>query len=172
MSVYYPTAAVITGQEALDLMVAILQRYDVGHLALNGDDFPYVIPLNHTYLDGQLILHGSIDGKKVDMMKSCPRVCYGVYGTQSPVLKPEGALRACSKDYQSVVCYGNMRIENGSPEWQEHLAVLARDYSHKPPEHNDALSTSCFVIDIVEMTARIALHPEPKVIYSYRFPPR
>jgi nitroimidazol reductase NimA-like FMN-containing flavoprotein (pyridoxamine 5'-phosphate oxidase superfamily) len=172
MSVYRPTAAVITGQEALDLMVGILQRYDVGHLALNGDDFPYVIPLNHTYLDGQLILHGSIDGKKVDMMKHCPRVCYGVYGTQTPLIKPDNALRACSKDYQSIVCYGNIRIENGTPEWLEHLTVISRDFNHRLPEPNDAVNTSCFVIDIVEMTARIALSPEPKVIYSYRFPSR
>ena len=172
MSVFYPTAAVITGQEALNLIVGILQRYDVGHLALNGDDFPYVIPLNHTYQDGQLILHGSIDGKKVDMMKHCPRVCYGVYGTQNPVIKAEGALRACSKDYQSVVCYGNIRIENGSAEWLEHLETYARDFNRTPPEPSDAVNTNCFVIDIVEMTARIALSPEPKVIYSYRFPSR
>jgi len=171
MSVFHPTVAIITGQEALDLMVGILQRYDVGHLALNGDDFPYVVPLNHTYQDGKLILHGSIDGKKVELMERCRRVCYGVYGTQTPAFKNGEALRSCSKDYQSVVCYGNIRIENGSAEWSEHLAAFAGDFSHKPPEHKDALSTSCFVIDIVEMTARIAFHPEPKVIYSYRFPP-
>ena len=171
MSVFHPTAAIITGQEALDLIVAILQRYDVGHLALNGDDYPYVIPLNHTYQEGRLILHGSIDGKKVDMMQRCPRVCYGVYGTQTPAIQQGGARRSCSKEYQSVVCYGSIRIEHGSAGWREHLETLARDFSHKPPEHTDALNTSCYVIDILEMTARIAFHPEPKVIYSYRFSP-
>lgn len=98
-------------------------------------------------------------------------MCYGVYGTQTPVEKQAGALHACSKTYQSVVCYGNLRIENGSAEWLEHLAVLARDFSHRLPEPQDAVNTNCFVIDIVEMTARIAFSPEPKVIYSYRFPP-
>jgi nitroimidazol reductase NimA-like FMN-containing flavoprotein (pyridoxamine 5'-phosphate oxidase superfamily) len=170
MSVYHPTIATITDQEALDLMVGILQRYDVGHLALNGDDYPYVIPLNHTYLDGKLILHGSIDGKKVEMMQRCSKVCYGVYGTQSPLVKDGVVLRSCSKDYQSVVCYGNLRIEQGGVEWRKALGAFARDYSHKPPEHTEAGNTKCFVIDIVEMTARIAFHPEPKVIYSYQFP--
>jgi nitroimidazol reductase NimA-like FMN-containing flavoprotein (pyridoxamine 5'-phosphate oxidase superfamily) len=169
MSVYHPTVAVITGQEALDLMVGILQRYDVGHLALNGEDYPYVIPLNHTYYDARLILHGSITGKKVEMMVRCPRVCYGVYGTQIPVVKEGVAQRSCAKAYQSVLCYGSIRIERGSDEWRSHLGAFASDYSHKPPEHNEAESTSCFILDIAEMTARVAFHPDPKVIYSYRF---
>jgi nitroimidazol reductase NimA-like FMN-containing flavoprotein (pyridoxamine 5'-phosphate oxidase superfamily) len=157
-------------------MVSILRRYDVGHLAMNGcgelpEDFPYVIPINHTYHDGQLILHGSITGKKVEMMERNPPVCYGVYGTQSPPVKDGTALRSCTKDYQSVVCYGNIRIESRGAAWRKSLGAFARDYSHKPPEHKEAESTSCFVIDIVEMTARIAFHPEPKVIYSYTFPP-
>ena len=169
MSEYYPTSATITGQEALDLMVGILQRYDVGHLALNGEDFPYVIPLNHTYHDGKLILHGSITGKKVELMQRCPNVCYGVYGTQTQTVKEGVTLRSCSKAYESVVCYGVIRIERGSAAWRKYLGDFARDYSHKPPEHTEAESTNCFVIEIVEMTARVAFHPEPKVIYSYKF---
>jgi len=169
MSVYHPTAAVVTGQEALDQIVNILQRYDLGHLALTGDDYPYVIPLNYSYLDGKLILHGSIDGKKVEMMEGCQHVCFGVYGTQTPD-SHSGKLHSCSKDYQSVVCYGNISIEHDNAEWLKHLGAFARDFSHKPPEHNDAFNTNIFVIDIVEMSARIAFHPEPKVIYSYKFP--
>jgi nitroimidazol reductase NimA-like FMN-containing flavoprotein (pyridoxamine 5'-phosphate oxidase superfamily) len=87
-------------------------------------------------------------------------------------VKQAGALRACSKEYQSVVCYGSIRIENGSADWLEHLTALSHDFNHRLPEANDAADTSVFVIDIVEMTARIALSPEPKVIYSYRFPSR
>jgi hypothetical protein len=169
MSVYHPTVAVITGQEALDMGVSILNRYDVGHLALNGEDYPYVIPLNHTYHAGTLVLHGSIDGKKVEMMRRSPKVCYGVYGTQSPAVKDDVKLRSCAKEYQSVVCYGNLRLEGGTMEWAKHLGAFARDYSHKPPEHTEVSNTLCYVIDIVEMTARIAFHPEPKVIYSYTF---
>jgi len=135
MSIYHPTVAVITGQEALDLMVEILQRYDVGHLAINGEDFPYVVPINHTYHDGKLILHGAITGKKVEMMERSPRVCYGVYGTQSPAEKEGVKLRSCAKDYQSVVCYGNLRVVTGDADWRKHLGAFARDYSHKPPEH-------------------------------------
>ena len=174
MSVYHPTITVITGQEALDLMVGILQRYDVGHLAINGsgeppDDFPYVIPLNHTYHDGKLTLHGSITGKKVEMIERSPRICYGVYGTQSSPVKDGEVLRSCSKDYQSVVCYGTVGIEHGGEEWRKSLGAFARDYSHKPPEHKEAENTDCFVIEIHEMTARVAFHPEPKVIYRYCF---
>jgi hypothetical protein len=174
MSTYHPTIATITGQEALDLMVNILQRYDVGHLSLNGNDesggFPYVFPINHTYHEGQLILHGSITGKKVEMMERNPRVCYGVYGTRTPSFKDGAELRSCAKDYQSVICYGDIRVEKGGAAWRKALGAFARDYRHKPPEHTEADNTSCFVIDIVEMTARIAFHPEPKVIYSYTFP--
>ena len=170
MSVYHPTTAVITGQEALDLMVSILQRYDVGHLALNGEDYPYVIPLNHTYHEGKIFLHGSITGKKVELMERCPRACYGVYGTQSPAIKEGVVLRSCSKDYQSVLCYGNIRVHRGSEEWRKYLGAFASDYSHKPPEHTEADNTSCYVMDLVEMTARIAFHPAPKVIYTYKFP--
>jgi len=59
---------------------AILDTAKVLHLGLAVDNEPYVVPLNYGYTmeDGRLTLylHGANQGKKLDMIRTNPRVFF------------------------------------------------------------------------------------------------
>ena len=172
MSKSYPVEKVVSGEESLGVMTATLRRFHVGHLALSDGAFPYVIPVNHTYSDGKLIIHCALTGKKIDIIKRNSAACYGVYAPDDGVLAFNGAnsaIRSCQKNYESVVCYGHARLVDDLRERRRYLGVFARDYAHADLKHAEEETCNCIVFDILEMTGRYAFNPKPKLIYYYAF---
>lgn len=95
----------ITDRAAIE---AILHRAGVGRLGLAVDGQPYVVPLNYVYYNGALYFHCADEGRKIEMLKANPRVCFEVdehYGTvrsNKPV--PH------SSHYASVIVFGQARV--------------------------------------------------------------
>jgi nitroimidazol reductase NimA-like FMN-containing flavoprotein (pyridoxamine 5'-phosphate oxidase superfamily) len=60
-------------------IVAILARCDTVRLGLNGDDYPYVVPLSFGYevVDGRIVIyvHGGKEGHKHNLITRDKRVC-------------------------------------------------------------------------------------------------
>lgn len=160
---------VTTGEEALEVMVRILKRYDVGRLALKGPDYPYVIPMNHTYFEGKLLLHGSYTGRKVDLLTTDPRACYEVDGSKDGV---DLGVRSCHQEYESVLCYGMIRIVDDPQLKADYLSRLQASFDQPPLKHADVARCNAFVLDIVELTGRTGrFRPTgERPLYTYRFP--
>jgi nitroimidazol reductase NimA-like FMN-containing flavoprotein (pyridoxamine 5'-phosphate oxidase superfamily) len=159
MSKHYPLAQVITGGEALRVLSATLRKYDVGHLALYDGAFPYVVPVNHTYDEGRLIIHCALTGRKVDIIRRHPAACYGVYAPADGVISvddAQGGIRSCQKNYESVICQGYARLAEDLEERRKLLGLFARDYRHAELKHAEEETCNCIVIDILEMTGRYA----------------
>ena len=61
-------------------ILQILDTAKVLHLGLAVDNEPYVVPMNYGYIveDGKLVLylHSAVRGKKLDMMKTNPKVFF------------------------------------------------------------------------------------------------
>jgi nitroimidazol reductase NimA-like FMN-containing flavoprotein (pyridoxamine 5'-phosphate oxidase superfamily) len=156
----------------LRVLSATLRKYDVGHLALYDGAFPYVVPVNHTYDEGRLIIHCALTGRKVDIIRRHPAACYGVYAPADGVISvddAQGGIRSCQKNYESVICQGYARLAEDLEERRKLLGLFARDYRHAELKHAEEETCNCIVIDILEMTGRYAYHPAPKVIYHYAF---
>ncbi len=85
--------------------VSILETTDYGFLAtVNADGTPYVIPLNHAYVDGHIIVHGAEEGQKLDNILRNPHVCYCVctdyfFSAQGPTMR-----------YKSVIVHGEAEV--------------------------------------------------------------
>ena len=93
----------------------ILGEEHVGYLGLSKDGVPYVIPVTFGYADGTILFHCSLEGKKLDYMRTNPQVCFTVarqFGEMVP--HPQGA--SCHADSDSVVCYGIARIAANAEE--------------------------------------------------------
>ena len=60
----------------------ILDSGKVLHLGLSVNDEPYVVPMNYGYTmeDGKLViyLHSAVKGKKLEMVRANPRVCFNI----------------------------------------------------------------------------------------------
>jgi uncharacterized protein len=55
----------------------LLRNNVLGRIACSVNNKPYVVPVNYVY-DGKYIIGHSLAGKKIDMMKENPGVCFEV----------------------------------------------------------------------------------------------
>ena len=59
-------------------MEELLQQEVLGCLGLAGEEGPYVVPLNYAYVDGRILFHCGLTGKKLDHIRANPQVCFCV----------------------------------------------------------------------------------------------
>lgn len=74
-------------------------------LALQGDGgYPYAVPVNYVYEDGELWFHGAKSGHKLDAIRRDPKVSFCVVKTDQ--LVPE----MLTTYFRSVIAFGKVRI--------------------------------------------------------------
>lgn len=96
-----------------DEVVKLLGQCDTVRLAMNGGDFPYVVPLSFGYLyeDGKLSVyfHCAKEGKKIDLLNRDNRVCL-----EADILSGYvDTGRGVTADYKSVIMTGVARRVSG-----------------------------------------------------------
>ena len=55
-------------------MEAILRDSPIGFLGMALEGEPYVVPLNFAYVEGNLLFHCALEGKKLDVLAANPKV--------------------------------------------------------------------------------------------------
>ena len=67
----------MTGELSNDEITALLESEHIGHMACSDEGKPYIVPM--AYLFHEEILYGqTTDGKKVQMLRKNPQVCFQV----------------------------------------------------------------------------------------------
>lgn len=76
----------------------------VGVLAMVTADGPYAVPVNYAWHDDAIWFHGMGSGRKVDVLRGSPQVCFTVFDEVGTVTDP----MPCHADtaYSSVICFG------------------------------------------------------------------
>jgi nitroimidazol reductase NimA-like FMN-containing flavoprotein (pyridoxamine 5'-phosphate oxidase superfamily) len=141
--------------ESCEEMEEILREETVGYLGLSVDGIPYVVPLNYAYVEGKILFHCALEGKKLDYLKANPHVCFTIGRQSGKVLRhPQGAL--CHVENDSVICYGLARIIESVEERREILTAFNRCLQPETEEISlrDASKCCAVEIKIVEMTGR------------------
>ena len=163
--------SVTTGLEARDRIEIILRQTQIGTLGLSNGNLPYVVPMNHLYLPGHLIFHGSLStGKKMEIIDKNTAGCYSVMRSIEE-LKPD--MLSCHVDYESVICYGRIHNVNSAEERVELIKNWRAHYQAKPgrPAEDAAQTTAFLKFVIEEMTLRSGtFHPggsRPLFIYKF-----
>ena len=88
-----------------DQAKSILEQALFGYLATSfPDGTPYVVPVNHVYVDDHIVFHCAREGQKLDNLKSNPKVCYAV--TTNACLVPEKT----TTKYESAIAFGTAEI--------------------------------------------------------------
>jgi len=154
----------ITERAAIE---AILHRAGAGRLGLAANNVPYVVPLNYVYHKGAIYFHSADEGRKIEMLKANPQVCFEVdehYGTV-PSNKPT----AYSTHYASVIVFGRARILDNLAEKFEALQALLDKYApgrhYRPLRLNEAQGVTVVEITIEAKTGktRPPFYPGTKV---------
>lgn len=144
-----------TFNESREEMERILREERVGYLGLSMDGKPYVVPLNYGYVEGRILFHGALTGKKLDYLRANPRVCFTVGRQFGKVVRhPQGAL--CHVNLDSVICYGVARIVESVEERKKILNTFNRCLQPDAEEITPEVASKCCAVEIkvTEMTGR------------------
>lgn len=141
----------IRGDAAID---GILDRARVCRLAMVDGDSPYVVPLCFAHWDGVIYVHSALKGRKIDLLKKNPRVCFEV----DDLLETLEAGDPCdwSLRYQSVIGFGRAVFVDDPEEKQKGLNIVFRRYAGRDGAFAEGKmrATAVIRIDIDTMTAK------------------
>lgn len=135
---------------------SIMNKARVLRLAMTDGEWPYVIPMNFGYASGTLYLHTGLRGKKIDLLRRNPKVCFALDADQE-IVEGETACQWTMK-FRSVVGYGRAELLESPVEKRSGLDVIMKQYSdHLYDYPDDKLSiTSIVKIRIERMTALVS----------------
>ncbi len=132
----------------------LLESAEYGVLSMSSDQSePHGIPLNFALKDNNIYFHCAVEGKKVEILSSNPRVSFCVVGATEVL--PE----KFSTKYESVIVTG-IAEEVFGEEKREGLALLIHKYSYDYAEEGkkyvdkSAEHTKVFRIDMDSMTGK------------------
>lgn len=117
----------------------IIRRCQYCHMAMvTPEGKPYLLPMNFGFREGTIYLHGSQQGKKIDILRQNPEVCLNF--TADTLLRYQSEQVACSwsMKYRSVLCYGRVEFITDPEEKVDALNIImaqytSRDFTYNPP---------------------------------------
>ena len=141
--------------ESREEMEEILREEEVGYLGVSVDGTPYVGPLNYAYVDGRVLFHCALTGKKLDGIRAHPEVCFTV-GRQTGEVRRHAESDVCHVDSDSVICYGTARVIDDLEERTEVLNAFNRRYRPDAEGISSKQVQNCGAVEIriEEMTGR------------------
>jgi len=155
--------------ESREEMEKILREETLGYLGLSMEEMPYVVPLNYAYVEGKILFHCALTGKKLDYLKANPRVCFTV-GRQSGRVRrhPQGA--TCHTDNDSIICYGAARVVEDVEERRKVLDAFNHCLQPDAEDITFEAASKCYAVEIkvAEMTGR-RQRREGRTYWRYSF---
>jgi nitroimidazol reductase NimA-like FMN-containing flavoprotein (pyridoxamine 5'-phosphate oxidase superfamily) len=83
---------------------SVIDRADFGTLAtVNEDGSPYCVPLSTAISDNKIYFHAALEGKKIDNIKRCQKVCLSYV---CEVHVPPIEVDTFTTEFESAVVFG------------------------------------------------------------------
>ena len=141
----------ITAPEEIE---KILMESRVCRLAMVDGDKPYIVPMNFGYSKGCLFFHSAKQGRKIELMKKNPNICFEV----DELIKLKKASLACDwgVDFKSVIGSGKVVFLEDLKEKIHALNMIMSQYSDRKFEYTEEMIEETLVIKVVidEMTGK------------------
>jgi nitroimidazol reductase NimA-like FMN-containing flavoprotein (pyridoxamine 5'-phosphate oxidase superfamily) len=144
-----------------DQIIEIMKQCDVCRIALNDNEYPYILPLNFGMsVSGQsvtLFFHGANEGRKYELIALNPSVSFEMDCCHQLLFSPEDMY--CTMAYASVIGHGRIEILK---DWEkkEALAIINNRY-HKdgfPVNEKSIPHTTVMRLIVEGMTAKSNLN--------------
>jgi len=135
---------------------SIINQAEVCRLALSYEDQPYIVPLNFGYKDRCLYFHTGKTGKKIDILKKNPQVCFQL-DTDLKLLPSENPCK-WNMTYQSVIGYGKAAFVDDPAEKRRALDIIVNHYGTGKGEYKEEIMGRLAVIrmDIARVSGKIS----------------
>ncbi len=112
-----------------DVIEKILDKANVCRLGLFDGVKPYIVPMSYGYKSGTLYFHSAQDGRKVEILKKNPVVCFEIDIPGSVVSSEEAC--SWSMNYLSVMGEGKVSFVSDENKKKEALNCIMDHYSGK-----------------------------------------
>lgn len=132
-------------------LVNILSKTCVGTLSLSGGEYPYAVPLNFGFSENdgkfKVYFHCASEGKKIELIKKNPKVCFEVYTMKRITGEGESAcVYSCA--YESVIGFGCARELTGHDEKKEALIKIMENCTGREFDFNENQTNDVTVFEI------------------------
>jgi len=133
---------------------ALLEKGTVCHLAMVVQGEPYLVTMNYGFRGRTMYFHCAREGKKLELLADCRRVCFTVVPRHELVVAEKGC--NYSMKYESAVGYGMVRFLEEREEKRRALGLIMAQYATGAFEFPDSslARTALFAVDIEELTAK------------------
>ena len=111
----------------------VLNKALYGNLGLCDNGEPYIVPINFAWSDNKIWLHCATEGRKLDIIRANPKVCFQVSADAELIT----AENPCNYGmfFSSVVIFGTASIiedyETKSAALENLMRHLSKDFSYK-----------------------------------------
>ena len=140
----------------------IIRKGLVCHLAMVDNGKPYLASLNYGFRDNALYLHAALEGRKIDIIRRNPDVCFQVITGNRLTTGPD-ACEDWTMKYRSVTGFGKAVLVEQDTDKIEAMQILMDQYTTKGPFEftpERLAETMVIRIDIDEMTGKISGYNE------------
>jgi nitroimidazol reductase NimA-like FMN-containing flavoprotein (pyridoxamine 5'-phosphate oxidase superfamily) len=133
---------------------SIISRSKVCKLAMCVDNTPYIVPLCFGFKDNTLYFHSAPKGKKIEMLKTNPTVCFE-FEIYTQLIKSEKACKWGMK-YSSVIGFGKADFITDKDQKKEAFDIIMGQYGSGPSSYEESLvkTTAIIKVDIESMTGK------------------
>ncbi len=132
----------------------VIRRAQVCHLGLCDNQTPYVVPVCFGYADGSLYFHCAPEGRKLDLIRKNPLVCFQVEADVA-LIRHEKACK-WSVNYRSVIGTGRASLVTDSEKKRQGLEIIMHHYNGDAKDMSqEAMDRATIVrIDVEEMSGK------------------
>jgi nitroimidazol reductase NimA-like FMN-containing flavoprotein (pyridoxamine 5'-phosphate oxidase superfamily) len=135
-------------KEILDseLIDFILNKAEICRVAFSQEDQPYLVPLSFGYEPGHIYFHCAPRGRKLDIIKVNPRVCFEVeYGCE--LVRADTPCNF-TVHFSSVIGFGKASIIADPARKAHGLDQIVKHYGAIPPVYEAGELANLAVVDI------------------------
>ncbi len=116
-----------------ETIAAILRQAAIGRIAtINQKGFPVIKPVNFIYLDGNIYIHSSMKGEKIEDIKRGSPICFEMDEPIAYVVASKSACQA-SYYYRSIIVKGKATFVR---DQDKKMKILERMMEKYQPEGN------------------------------------
>ena len=105
----------------------ILKKAKICRLGLLDVNVPYIVPVHYGYNNKNLYIHAAKEGKKIDLIKEKPKVCFEVELDHK--IRNTGIPCNWSTSYKNIIGYGTASILTNTEEKKKALKILINHYA-------------------------------------------
>ena len=133
----------ITDKKAIE---EIISRSKVCKLAMCERDIPYIVPMCFGFKDNALYFHSASKGKKIDILKKNPNVCFE-FEILTQIIQSAKACKWGMK-YKSVIGFGTAGFITDDDLKRDAFDVIMKQYSDGSFSYEEAPLKSAIIIKV------------------------